>query len=142
MRWILSSECAFCDVMSEMNIANPEEKPPTQTSQSQADEASIPVPVFSQVRLDGANDVEKVIVLTPAIATFERLAKELQSLRDGSHPELQRLKREHDELKKKKFDSLEKNAEYEIKFIEQQYRCEVQSAQEELEDFRYTHGHE
>ena len=66
--------------------------------------------------------------------------KELQLLKDGKHPELLKLKREQEEIRRQKFEVLNKNAEYEKKIIEQQYKFEVQSAHDELEDFKATNG--
>ena len=79
-------------------------------------------------------------MLTPAVASFERLAQELQLLKEGKHPDLIKLKREQEEVRRQKFSILEKNAEYEKRIIDQQCRFEVQSAEDELEDFKLSRG--
>ncbi|OHT08992.1 hypothetical protein TRFO_22228 [Tritrichomonas foetus] len=78
---------------------------------------------------------EKAIVLTPAIATFEKIIAELSALNNDTHPELVKLKKEHDEIIQQRFSILDKYSEYQKKLIQQQYTCEIQQAQDEYEDF-------
>jgi hypothetical protein len=80
-----------------------------------------------------------VIVLTPAIASFEKLLKEFDSLRNGTHPELVKRRKEHEAELLEKYAVLDKYAEYQSGIIEQQYKYEVQCAKEELEDFLFSH---
>lgn len=85
--------------------------------------------------------MEKVLTLTPAIAAFERLAKEFQQVQDGTHPELDRVEREQKEEYRRKCEQLQKNSDYWKKLREKEYECEIQSAQDELEDFKMSNGY-
>lgn len=78
---------------------------------------------------------EKSIVLTPTIAAFEKIISELASLENDTHPELVKLKKEHDDMMSKKFSVLDRYSELEKNLIRAQCQCEMQQAQEEYEDF-------
>lgn len=78
---------------------------------------------------------EKSIILTPAIANFEKIISELTSLENDTHPELVKLKKEHDDIISRKFSIFDKYSELEKNLIRAQCQCEIQQAQEEYEDF-------
>ena len=96
-----------------------------------------------QIQKKGMNIIdfqpaEKSIILTPAIAAFEKIVSELKMLNDEMHPELIRLKQEQEEYKNKKFAILDKYTEHQKKLIKAQYEFEKQQANEEYEDFVYS----
>lgn len=78
---------------------------------------------------------EKSVVLTPAIAAFEKIIAEYKLLKEGRHPELEKLKKEQQEAQNQRFAVLDKFAEYQRQIIRQQYQCEVQQANEEYDNF-------
>lgn len=78
---------------------------------------------------------EKSIILTPAIAAFEKIISELASLENDTHPELVKLKKEYDDKISSQFSIFDKNSEYQKKIFRAQCQCEIQQAQEEYEDF-------
>lgn len=81
---------------------------------------------------------EKSIILTPAIAMFEKIISEIASLNNDTHPELVKLKKEQDDRISHEFSKLDKQSEYQKKQIRLQCQCEIQQAQDEYEDFVFS----
>jgi hypothetical protein len=78
---------------------------------------------------------EKTTVLTPVIAQLEKILAEVQSIQSDTHPELVRVKKEQAELFRQHCTQLDKYREHERRILEQQMKCEIQSARDELDDF-------
>jgi hypothetical protein len=78
---------------------------------------------------------EKTLILSPAIAQLEKILAEFDGITSEQHPELLRIKRESDEILQKKWAVLDKHSEYQRWMLERQLQCEIQCANEEIEDF-------
>ena len=86
--------------------------------------------------------LDKMLTLTPAISAFERLVKEFKQVHDGTHPELDKVEKEQREEYRRKCEQLQKNSDYWKRLREKEYECEIQSAQDELEDFKVSNGYD
>jgi hypothetical protein len=78
---------------------------------------------------------EKTMILSPAIAQLEKLIAELDGVMSEQLPELLGIKRESDELLRKKLMNLDKQMEYQRGQLDRQLQYEIQSVNEEIEDF-------
>jgi hypothetical protein len=78
---------------------------------------------------------EKVIVLTPVIAQVEKLLVEVESLENETHPDLVRMKKEQAETLQQQFAHLDNYLEHLKQLLEKQTKCEIQSIEDEMEEF-------
>jgi hypothetical protein len=95
---------------------------------------AVPTPIVG-VPLPVGN-VEKTVILTPAISFFEKLLAELESVQNGTHPDLLKVKREQDDMMKQQFTILDNYQHYQVQLFDRQNICEVQCAEDELADFQ------
>jgi septal ring factor EnvC (AmiA/AmiB activator) len=77
----------------------------------------------------------KTVILTPAIAQLEKCIAELESVINETHPELQRVKQENEEFLRQRYSTLDKQNEHQRGILARQLQCEIQAAEEGMEDF-------
>jgi hypothetical protein len=80
--------------------------------------------------------LEKPFLVTVSVAQFEKLISELEMIQNGTHPELLRLKKEQDEYLKLWQLKMKNNQNNQCHMFDLERSCEIQSAKEELEDFK------
>jgi hypothetical protein len=80
--------------------------------------------------------LEKPFLVTASVAQFEKLISELEMVQNGTHPELLRLKNEQDEYLRRWQLKMRKIQNNQCDMFGLELDYEVQSAKEELEDFK------
>lgn len=101
-------------------------------------------PKQSQDQLDPEHKfaTSKIVLMTPAIATFEKLVSELKMIRDETHPVLINARAALDAQYKEECQQLDANLEYELKFMDKQKKFEDQQIEDEIEESLYLFHHQ